>query len=111
MEVKVKGFAVVNQEVTETQQGVIKNNTVVLNYSFRKDETPMYIGFSIIRGKEGDANFTGQSAISGSLGKSGDFNTQMHDKRKRGDGALIDEVWEICDTILNPVTNEVDTSK
>ncbi len=110
MELKVKGFAVVNQEVSETQQGVLKNNTLILNYSYQNDETPMYVGFSVIRGKKGDVDFTGQIAISGSLGKSGDFNTQMHDKRKRGDGSLIDDVWEICDKLINPV-QDVDTSK
>ncbi len=106
MEVKVKGFTVVNQEVTEMQKGVVKNNTVELNYSYRTGEKLMYIGFSIMRGKENEEGFIGHTAISGSLSKSGDFNTQMHDKRKRGDGSLIDDVWEICDNILNPTEVE-----
>ncbi|MBS9775006.1 MAG: hypothetical protein KGV59_07635 [Tenacibaculum sp.] len=108
---EIKNFKVVNQEVSETQQGVVNNNTVVLNFSHRKDENPHYVGFSIIRGKESDPKFTGQPFVSGSVNSSGDLQTQTHGDKQRSDRALLFEVWEICDRLINPLENDVDTGK
>ncbi len=108
---KIKNFKVVSQEVVETQQGEIQGNTAILNYRYGKNQPPMYIGFSIIRGKEGDENYTGQTVISGSVGMDGNIDTKFHERRKRSDFALINELWGICDEIINPETDEVDKGK
>lgn len=102
---KKNNFKTVSKQINETKKGVVKGNTVILNFGYELDQPPQYVGFSIVRGEENQQNYNGNPAISGSLGSGGNFNTQMHEPRQRGDGALIDEVWEICNELLNPTTN------
>ncbi len=97
---KIKNFKVVSKETNETQQGTIKGNTVVLNFGYKENEKPTNIGFSIIRGKEGDTDFAGNVAISGSVSASGDFNSYPHEPKRKGDFALIMAVAEICEEIM-----------
>ncbi len=108
---KIKNFKVVSQEIRETQQGEINGNTVELNFSYGKNQSPMYISFSVMRGKEGDENYTGQTVISGSVGMEGNIDTKFHEKRKRSDFMLINEIWGVCDGIINPITDEEDTTE
>lgn len=93
-------FKTVSKQINETQKGTINGNTVVLNFGYELDKKPQYVGFSIIRGEENTENYNGNPVISGSLGVGGNFATQMHENRQKGDGTLIDEVWEICNNII-----------
>ncbi len=107
---EIKNFKVVSQEISETQQGEVKGNTVVLSFNYEKGQLPMYVGFSVVRGKAGDKNYTGQTFLSGSIGIDL-IETKFHEKKKRGDFALVNELLSLCDEIINQETTETDETE
>ncbi len=97
---EIKNFSVVEKQVSETQRGIIDNNTIELSYSFKKDEKPLVVNFSVFRGKELNNEHPNQVAITGYLDHTGDLQTQMHDKRQKSDRSLIFKIWAICEELL-----------
>ncbi len=108
---KVKNLAIVSQEVSEVQKGIVKGNTTVLNYSYKKDQRPLFVNFSIANGiEEGEGNYIINPAITGTFPKDGNIRIETHSKMKRI-GSLIDEIYDICDAIVNGAEEEKETKK
>ncbi len=99
-----------NQQVKETATTTINDNTVVFNYEYSKQKLPKKVDFSVFRKAQNGEPV--QQAIGGSLQKDGAFTSYNLGGRHRGDGALLDDVYEICEAIIDgAVEKEVESNK
>ncbi|CAM1341720.1 hypothetical protein [Tenacibaculum aestuarii] len=95
---------IIRKQVQETAQQVVNGNTILYSYNYQENEQPTLIGFSVIRGVSGDANYTGNVLITGSV-RNGNFDVKNQSYQPE-DAALYDVIHTTCQGILNP-TNEI----
>ncbi len=95
---------VIRKQVQETAKQVVNGNTVLYSYSYQENQQPPLIGFSVIRGVEGNANYTGSVVITGSV-RDNNFDVKNQSYQPE-DTTLYDVIHTTCQGILNP-TNEV----
>ncbi len=85
------------QEISEVAQAIINGNLAVFNYKYTKDELPQKVSFEVYRNSE---NKPMAQALGGTLEANGTATSYNVGRRKRGDGALLDDVYDICDAII-----------
>lgn len=95
-----KTIQLVSQSIQESATAVVNGNTVQLDYNYIQGQPPEAVNFSIFKGVEGTAEFTGVQTSGGSLQKNGSFSTYNLGERQAGAGAIFDEIYLICDAIL-----------
>ncbi|WP_407497499.1 hypothetical protein [Elizabethkingia meningoseptica] len=87
-------------------QAIIDGNTVTFNYSYavNPQKAPFVIGFTVQRGKAGDTEFNGNSAITGSYYPENDTFDSKTIGTKPGDEALKESVLTECKAIVAELT-------
>ncbi|OPC34566.1 hypothetical protein [Elizabethkingia miricola] len=83
-------------------RAVISSNTVTFNYSYavNPQKAPFVIGFTVQRGKAGDQEFNGNSAITGSYYPENDTFDSKTVGTKPGDEALKESILTECKAIV-----------
>ncbi len=105
----MKKITITRQEIKEVATVEINSNIVAFNYDYIEKELPKKVDFSVFRKIENEST---QQAIGGSLQKDGAFTSFNLSKRQRGDGALLDDVYDICEAIVNgTIEKEVESTK
>ncbi|GIJ96566.1 hypothetical protein CAPN001_11350 [Capnocytophaga stomatis] len=90
-----------------TAKGIIKNNTVTFAYD-KVNEQVQAVAFSVQRGTQGISEFTGVEAFRGTVyGQA--FNVESGNYQM-GDSAIYDEIYNVCQSIMNPEPQEDGTS-
>lgn len=97
---------VIRKQVQETAKQVVNGNTVLYSYSYQENQQPPLIGFSVIRGIEGDANYTGNVVITGSV-RDNNFDVKNQSYQPE-DATLYDVIHTTCQSILNPTSEVVE---
>lgn len=87
-------------------RAVISGNTVTFNYSYavNPQKAPFVIGFTVQRGKAGDQEFNGNSAITGSYYPENDTFDSKTVGTKPGDEALKESILTECKAIVAELT-------
>lgn len=94
---------IIRKQVQETAKQEVNGNTVLYSYSYQENQKPVVIGFSVIRGIEGTPEYTGNTAITGSV-RDGNFDVKNQSFQSE-DIAMYGVIHDACEEILNP-TNE-----
>lgn len=105
-----KTIKVTNKRTSETAETLVTGNTLILEYEYSDSQAPQQVQFQLLRGKQGDENFTGVQAVGGSLSADGTFSSYTLSTRQRGDGVLLDEIYDICDAILKGTVVKIEES-
>ncbi len=96
----MKTIKVKSKRVNETAEAIVKGNTVVFAYEY-EGSSPLGLQFKVMRGVSGEENYTGQQELGGQLQKGGSFTSFNLTPRKKGDGVLLDNIYEICQDIID----------
>lgn len=91
---------IIKTNTTQQSKEVINNCTVFYTYVFEGNQPPIIISFSVIRGIEGDPNYNGTSAITGTF-RNGSFETKNSDYQPT-DAALLSSIHTTCNSLVNP---------
>lgn len=106
-----KTIKIERQSITENATTTVNGNTVKLDYNYTTEQVPDTVNFSVFKGVEGTAEFTGVQTSGGSLQKNGSFSTYNLGERQAGAGAIFDEIYLICNAILKgTVVKETQTT-
>lgn len=98
---------IVSHRESITARGIIKNNTVTFAYD-KVNQQVQAVAFSAQRSTQGNPEFTGVEAFRGTVyGEA--FNVE-NNSYHIGDSAIYDEVYAICQSIMNPESQQDDTS-
>lgn len=82
---------------------VIGDNTVVLEYSLFEGQKPDLIDIKVFRGTQINRQNMPMQAMGGQFPLNGSYsiyNTNGNE-RKQGDGALTDEIYNLCMDVFN----------
>ncbi|GIM52020.1 hypothetical protein CAPN004_10500 [Capnocytophaga cynodegmi] len=93
---------IVSRRENFTVKTIVKGNTVILAYDIEKGKIES-VAFALQRGTSGSIDFTGENAFGGGVHKE-DFRIDYNYKFQMGDGAIYDEIYAICQEIMNPTT-------
>ncbi len=88
------------REISEVAQATINGNLAVFNYKYTKEQLPQKVSFEVYRVSENGNEPMGQ-ALGGSMESNGMATSYHLGRRKRGDGTLIEEIYDICDAIIS----------
>lgn len=100
MATTTKTITVNSQQIAEKATAIVNGNTVKLDYHYTQGKNAKAVNFSVLKGLENASDFTGQQTAGGSLQEDGSFSTYNIGQRLSGTGALLDEVYLICEQIL-----------
>lgn len=95
-----KTVTIISQEIAEKAQAIVNGNTCMVSYNYVQGTNPNEVRFELFRGLQGDEDFTGLQEIGGSMQAGSTFSSYNIGARQAGDGALVDEIYLVCDAIL-----------
>ncbi|MFK8283485.1 hypothetical protein [Capnocytophaga canis] len=100
-------LTIISRRENITAKSEVKGNTGTFAYDKNNNQVTA-VAFSVQRGTQGSPEFTGTEAFRGTV--YGEALNVENNSYRIGDGAIYDEIFAICQEIINPEPQQDDTS-
>lgn len=91
---------IIKTNTTQQAKEIVNGDTVFYSCVFESSTPPIIVAFSVMRGVEGDENYTGNAVITGSF-RNGGFDSKNNDYQTT-DPALLSAIHITCNSLVNP---------